>query len=293
MTMHSGLVSRTGKPTSETVLAAIRQASARTGVDFGYLLQNARTESGLDSRAKADTSSAQGLYQFVESTWLEQIDKHGAEHGLQQAAEAVTRDAKGNPVVADPGLRGQILALRNDPRIAALMAAELAQDNKAGLENALQREVNNTELYLAHFLGTGGATRLLSQRDAAPQSGAAQWLPEAAQSNQHVFFAKGRPVTVDQLYQRFAAKFGEADGMPAIAAPAPAAAKIAAVYGQSLPAPPSVVGNLGPAVPAYRAMTALAEAGQQQLTELAYALLRTLSVPNEESQETALNALVC
>jgi hypothetical protein len=293
MTIHTALVSRTNSPTSETVLAAIRQASVRTGVDFGYLLQNARTESSLDSRAKADTSSAQGLYQFVESTWLEQIDKHGAEHGLQRAAEAVTRDAKGNPVVADPGLRGQILALRNDPRIAALMAAELAQDNKAGLENALQRKVNNTELYLAHFLGTGGATRLLSQRDTAPQSGAAQWLPEAAESNQHVFFAKGRPVTVDQLYQRFAAKFGEADGTPAIAAPAPAAAKIAAVYGQSLPAPAGHVASLRSAAPAYRAVTALAEAGQQQLAELAYDLLRALSFPNEARPETALNATVC
>ncbi len=64
------------------VTAAISRAAARTGVDFNYLIAQAQIESGLNPRAQASTSSARGLYQFVDSTWLRTVDKHGAKHGL-------------------------------------------------------------------------------------------------------------------------------------------------------------------------------------------------------------------
>lgn len=215
------------------VVDAIRQASSRTGVDFSYLLQKAATESSFDTQAQASTSSARGLYQFVDRTWLDTIDKHGAEHGLVNAAAAIKRDSSGNPVVTDAATRQKILALRDNPRVAAMMAAELAQDNQASLENTLGRKVGNTELYLAHFLGAGGAAKFLSSMQQDPGATAAQVIPEAASANKGVFYQGGKSLTVDQVFARFAHKFDAAPAgqSPSSMTPAEAvpAATIAAV----------------------------------------------------------------
>ena len=101
--------------------AAIAQASQATGVDFNYLLAQAKLESGLDPNARAGNSSASGLYQFLGSTWLDTLKKHGAEHGLGWAGNAAT----------DPALRAQVMALRHDPQASAMMAAELAGGEEA------------------------------------------------------------------------------------------------------------------------------------------------------------------
>src|SRR5690242_786525 len=59
-----------GQTIQPEVLASIQQASANTGMDFSYLMAQASRESSFDPTAKASTSSASGLYQFVEQTWL-------------------------------------------------------------------------------------------------------------------------------------------------------------------------------------------------------------------------------
>jgi hypothetical protein len=191
------------------VLAAIRQASATTGVDFAYLLEKAAAESGFDPQAQASTSSARGLYQFVDRTWLDTLDKHGAEHGLHAISNAITRDAAGNPVVSNASYQQQILALRDNPRISALMAAELAQDNKAELEQELGREVGNADLYMAHFLGANGAAKFLTRMEQSPELEAAHIVPAAARANQNVFYANGRALALDEVYERFAGKFAD------------------------------------------------------------------------------------
>src|SRR5260221_13954099 len=143
------------------VLKGIRQASQSTQTDFGYLMAQAAQESGFQSDAKASTSSATGLFQFIDSTWLDMVRQHGAKHGIGQLAEHITSDATGRPRVADPIMRERILALRKDPRISAALAGEFAQDNKMEAERALGRPAGKTDLYLAHFLGAGGATEIL------------------------------------------------------------------------------------------------------------------------------------
>lgn len=211
------------------VVSAIRAASDKTGVDFAYLLQNAATESSLNPSAHAAGSSARGLYQFIDSTWLETVERHGAEHGLGAAADAITRDANGKPVVANPAIRRQILALRDNPQVAALMAAEFTKDNQAALESTLGHSVGNTELYMAHFLGAAGAGKFLSKLDAAPQARADALLPHAAKANQAVFYQAGRALSVDQIYDRFADKFDESEPALAVASTVAPAATIAAV----------------------------------------------------------------
>ncbi|NYH95016.1 hypothetical protein FHS75_001335 [Novosphingobium marinum] len=168
-----------------SVRASIARASQATGVDFDYLLAQAKLESGLDPEARAPTSSATGLYQFTNGTWLETLDRHGSRHGLGWADQAI---AGGR--IADRAIRAQVMALRNDPDASALMAAELANDNRASLTGVLGREPDAAELYLAHFLGAGGAGKFLSVLAVDPQRSAASLLPRAAAANRSIFFDK-------------------------------------------------------------------------------------------------------
>jgi hypothetical protein len=189
------------------IRAAIREASASTGVPFDYLAAQAEQESGFKADARATTSSAAGLYQFIESTWLRMMRDHGEKHGLGKLAGAITLTETG-PRVADPALKEKILALRDDPRLSAAMAAEYARGNHAQLAQSLGREVGATDLYLAHFLGAGGATRFLMTLRTDPARPAADILPEAAAANRAVFFDRdGRARSTDEIYDRFAAKF--------------------------------------------------------------------------------------
>src|SRR3954468_2483858 len=140
------------KPSSE-VASAIHKASAKTGVDFKYLVAQAGQESSFKPDAKASSSSASGLYQFIESTWLNMIRDKGADYGLGHLAEKIDGSAGGAPRVADATARREILGLRNDPSVSAAMAAEFAKSNRAQLERDLGRPASATDLYMAHFLG--------------------------------------------------------------------------------------------------------------------------------------------
>jgi hypothetical protein len=189
------------------VQSAIQRASYKTGVDFSYLLGQAQVESSLNPTAKAPTSSASGLYQFIEQSWLGTLKKHGAAHGLGQVADAISQGPSGRYHVSNPAMRGYVLKLRNNPEIASLMAAEHAADNKAALEATLGREAGGADLYMAHFLGIGGAKKFLSALQRNPGAAAAQLFPAAAASNRNIFFGEGgRMRSVGEIYDRFAAK---------------------------------------------------------------------------------------
>ena len=196
--------------TSGRVQSAIALASSKTAVDFDYLLGQAKIESGLNANARAGTSSASGLYQFVEQSWLAVVKKHGAEHGMAWAADSIGQ-SHGRFTVGDPATRSAILALRNDPTAASLMAAEHASDNKDVLEGTLGRSANGTDLYMAHFLGLGGARKFLSAMQSNPGASAAALFPQAAGANRSIFYAgNGQPRSLEAIYQRFADKLGAA-----------------------------------------------------------------------------------
>ena len=189
-----------------SIQSAIALASRKTGIDFNYLLGQAQVESGLRADARAGTSSARGLYQFIEQSWLAVVKRHGAEHGLSWAADSIA-DRGGRMSVADGATRQAILKLRNDPAVASLMAAEHASDNKDALEGSLGRPATGTDLYMAHFLGLGGARSFLGTMKTDPGRGGASLFPAAARANRNVFYtAGGQQRTLEDIYQRFAAK---------------------------------------------------------------------------------------
>lgn len=184
------------------VEAAIARAAERTSVDFKFLLAQAEVESAMDPAARAATSSATGLYQFIESTWLDTVKKHGHRFGLGAVAEEIEVTPSGSAFVADPARRDAILALRSDPEVASLMAAGLAEDNRTHLTPILGRQPNHAELYLAHFLGAGGAGRFLSELQADPGQSAPALFARPAAANRPIFYnADGSPRSLAQVME--------------------------------------------------------------------------------------------
>jgi len=193
---------------SSDVQTAVRNASLRTGVDFSYLMEKAAAESGFQTDAKASTSSATGLYQFIDSTWLSTVKEHGAEFGLSDYAAAIKTRSDGRPTVTDKTLRQEILDLREDPDVSALMAAAFTKDNAEYLQANTNGKVGSTELYMAHFLGASGGAKFLNALDQSPKAKAADLFPAAAAANRNVFYNKsGEAKTLKEIYDHFAAKF--------------------------------------------------------------------------------------
>jgi hypothetical protein len=173
------------------VRQAIANASQATGMDFGFLLTTAARESSLNPRAEARTSSAAGLFQFLDATWLTTMKRHGAKHGLSGEAAMIEMGADGKPYVADPTMRRVILDMRYDPEVSARMAAEFANDNADYLRGRTGMEPQPGDLYAAHFLGAGGAAELLNAARDTPWASAASLFPSAANANRPVFYKDG------------------------------------------------------------------------------------------------------
>jgi len=188
---------------------ALRTASARSGAPFEYLLKTAMRESGLNPNATAHTSSATGLFQFVEQTWLELVKEEGTRFGLAAESAMIDRTARGAYRVADPEARRAILALRKDPGIASAMAGEFARRNAAHLTKELGRPPTQGELYIAHFLGAGGAVRLIRHAARAPDASATELFPAQAAANRPIFYAAGgRSRSVADVYANLVGQHG-------------------------------------------------------------------------------------
>ena len=233
--------------------AAIAQAAQRTGVDFGYLLAQARIESGLDPEARARTSSATGLFQFIDQTWLATLDRHGERLGFGQLTQAIDTTG-GTARITDPAMRQVIMGLRLDPEASALMAGALATDNAAALQPVLGRDPDASELYLAHFLGAEGAARFLTSLNSDPTVSAAGVLPNAARSNRAIFYdPSGAPRSVGEVMAvirgRVESAMAQGTSLPegaqfALAASAGMRAPRAAFAMPALPAAPAGVASM-------------------------------------------------
>ena len=206
------------------VVDAIRSGADKTGTGFDYLLATAQRESALDPAAKAKTSSATGLFQFIEQTWLGLLKQEGSKLGLDEQAKAIATGSDGRHTVADPATRQAILELRQDPEIASVMAGALTQRNRSVLASELGREPARGDLYVAHVLGARGATDLIKMADAAPERAAASAFPEAAAANRGIFYERGgRARTAGEVYAALGAHHGLREA-PAVAAPSRAVA---------------------------------------------------------------------
>ena len=203
------LVDPSNQTAASAVTGAIRQAAQATGTSFQYLLATAQVESGLNPRAGAATSSARGLFQFIDQTWLATIKQSGGALGYGQYAAAITKTASGHYQVQDPTMRSEILKLRNDPTANAMMAGAFTKANAAVLSAKLGRAPSEGELYIAHFMGVGGAARLISSADADPTGSAASFFPNAARANAPIFYDRstGQPRSLAEVRNLLTARY--------------------------------------------------------------------------------------
>jgi len=217
----------------QSLAYVLNAAGDRSGVDFDYLLQTAMRESSLDPAAKASSSSAVGLFQFLESTWLQVMKEQGPRLGYQNYADAITETADGDYVVKDPKRKAEILKLREDPQIAADMAAAFTKSNGDYLSQRFGRMPSPGELYIAHFLGAKGAEKMFVAGLSNPDQLAVSLFPKQAKANPAIFYADGQPRTIRQVYKALVAKHIDSTG----ATPAFTAQQLAAQAGPAAPIP--------------------------------------------------------
>jgi len=190
------------------ITGAIKHAAQSTGISFEYLLTTARLESNLNPSAQASTSSAKGLYQFIDQTWLGTMKQEGAALGLGRYADAISQTADGRYDVPDSGMRNEIMRLRHDPTVSAMLAGAFSRANANQLSAAIGRQPNEGELYIAHFLGPDGAGRLIAAATNQPQASAPAMFPSASAANPTIFYEKsGRARTVGEVYGKLTGKF--------------------------------------------------------------------------------------
>ncbi|MET0546843.1 MAG: transglycosylase SLT domain-containing protein [Caulobacterales bacterium] len=184
--------------------SSIARAADATGVDFSYLMNAAMRESSFKANARNPKSSASGMFQFIEQTWLAMVKKHGEKHGLSELAAQVKTDGTGRLYVSNPQQRREILGLRFDPETSAKLAGEYTAENAEYLINKLGRPPTNAELYAAHVLGPKAAARLAHTAEDHPEARAASMFPIAARGNRSLFYAdNGRPLNAREALNGF------------------------------------------------------------------------------------------
>jgi hypothetical protein len=233
------------------ITGAIRQAAQSTGISFDYLLTTAKIESNFNPSAQASTSSAKGLYQFIDQTWLGTMKQDGAALGLGRYAGAIAKSADGHYNVSDPAMRAAILRLRSDPQVSAMLAGALTRNNAALVSSNIGRQPSSGELYIAHFLGADGASKLINGAAKQPHVRAAAMFPHAAAANHSIFYdASGRARSVGEVYRKLTQLFDSARTVAFAQSGVPdGATASASTLAPALPAPVTVAVAQVKAVP--------------------------------------------
>ncbi|WP_092508735.1 transglycosylase SLT domain-containing protein [Afipia sp. GAS231] len=198
-------------PTRVKIAGSIKQAASTTGASFEYLLTTAKMESNFNPKASASTSSARGLFQFIDQTWLGTVKEAGSQLGYGKYADAITKNPSGSYSVSDPSDRAAVMKLRDDPDAASSMAGVLTQSNSFKLTGKIGRRPTDAELYMAHFMGVGGAGKLISSAEDSPNANAAQMFPNAAAANRSIFYDRsGSARSVSQVYSVLTSRYASA-----------------------------------------------------------------------------------
>ncbi len=191
------------------VMDAIRSAAQESGIDPHLLAAVAWRESRFDPGARSQRSSAKGLLQFTEGTWLQAIRDYGAQHGAGAYAAAVQRQRSGALAVPDARLRSDILQRRSDPVLSAELAAEGMRLQRAAMQDRLGRSVRSADLYLLHVLGPSGSARFLSAVAQHPTASSLEVASPKVLYNAGLLARDHRPMTVANTYAAVEAMLGE------------------------------------------------------------------------------------
>jgi len=192
------------------LVETIVRAARKTDMDPALLMSIADKESSFAPTVKASTSSATGLFQFIDTTWLRVVRDFGTKHGMAHEAALIEEaELRGG---MSPATRQSILSLRNDPYLSALMAAEMLKADSARIAARIGRDLSEGETYLAHFLGPSDAEKFMSKVVAEPRYAAPKLLPKPARANRSIFYEKSRrkpqSLTVADVHRKFETMMG-------------------------------------------------------------------------------------
>ncbi|PPD43265.1 MAG: lytic transglycosylase [Methylocystis sp.] len=190
---------------NQSIVERVVQAANKTEMDPALLMAIAEKESNFSSTAKAKTSSASGLFQFVEKTWMQALKDFGHLYGRHEEAEIA--DASTAIRAVAPQKRAQLLGLRNDPYLSAALAAEMLKKDGAKIAEKVGRALTAGETYLIHFLGPEDTSRFMTALNESPNMSAAALLPKPARANRPIFYEqagrKMRDKTVAEVHEAF------------------------------------------------------------------------------------------
>lgn len=165
------------------IINIIKQAAALTGVDPNLMLSMAYMESSLDPSARAGTSRATGLYQFLVGgkydTWGEMLSKYGNDYGIPPNASAM------------------------DPVANAILGGEFIRQNMKAAQKVLNRPITAADIYTMHMMGSGAGPKFLANLERDPNAIAQKDFPNQAASNTGVFAKDGRWRTYGEIYDSF------------------------------------------------------------------------------------------
>jgi hypothetical protein len=198
----------------QSLAYVLNNAGDKSNVDFNYLVETAQRESSMNPSATTPSSSAVGLFQFLDTTWLQVMKEEGPRLGYQKYADAITQDKDGNYTIKDKALRAQVLKLREDPQVAADMAAAFTESNGQYLESKFGRMPSPGELYIAHFLGPQGAEKMFDAGLKNPDQVAATLFPSAAKANPQIFYDGKHARTIREVYKALVATHNAIEGAP-------------------------------------------------------------------------------
>jgi hypothetical protein len=153
--------------------------------DTSYLKKIAQVESSGKANAKADTSTAAGLFQFTEGTWKQMTKQMGLNYSLED---------------------------RFDPKKSEEVASYFTKQQRRQLEKGTGRDASDADMYMAHFLGAGGATKFLNAMAKNPNAPASEGADEKAlQANKSIFYNKeGQMRSLQDVYNIMSNKISNA-----------------------------------------------------------------------------------
>ena len=174
-------------------------------------------ESDFNPTAGASTSSAHGLYQFIDQTWLGTVKEAGTQLGYGKYADAISKSSSGSYSVSDPAARScDHEAARRSRREPRRWPRVLTQSNSFKLTGKIGRRPTDGELYMAHFMGVGGAAKLIANAEDNPQASGARMFPNAAAANRSIFYDRaGRARSVSEVYSVLTSRYAGAANSPA------------------------------------------------------------------------------
>lgn len=191
---------------------ALYRAHLKTGVDFKLLVLKAIMESDYGHFKVAANSSARGIFQYIESTWLVLMHRYGEQIGYGHYANAISYNEKTKTAELKGSakhLRGEILALRYDEEVSAhIKALQVIEETDVIRSYKNGKPVTTTDHYIAHMLGLyvmKDFYNLMAKRSPitpARYSSNAH-MREAAKTNKSFFFKGNTPLTAIQSYKIF------------------------------------------------------------------------------------------